>query len=184
MLANVLDFRTYSFPTLEDHEVPSPRELDQRHQWDYNGLSVVDREYFAYARGLALNLIMWLGCNFDITFPAGQDEHGEAISLEPIDDFELLVAGRYILNQACAILTYKKRADEEPLPGIRNCKFEDVERQLDLLLGNKDRWFGNWKLAKVHFEESTSLAFGDTTFTVKRKDLPLIFKGTLLFFIL
>ncbi len=171
ILANVLDFRTYSFPTLDDHEAPSPREYDQRAKWDYNALSVVDREHFTYTRGLARNFISWIGCNYDVTY-------GQAT--EPVVDFERHFAGRYLHQQCCAILNYKEKATGEGLSGLRFCKASDVERQMDLLFG-EEQWacYGDWAQTKLDASMHGSLAFGDRAFTIKRKEKPLQFKGRL-----
>lgn len=168
ILANVLDFRTYTFPLLDDaQEEPSPREYDQRARWDYNGLNIVDREYFVHVRGVARNFIRWVGCNYDVVGAAS----------EPVDDFDLF-AGQYLHQQCSVVLSYKRQAAENGLIGPRLCKVVDLERQMDLLFSGDD-WacYGDWVQSKKDFSSRRSLAFGGQPFTVTKKEKPLPFKG-------
>jgi hypothetical protein len=171
ILCNVLDFRTYGFNGVGEADVPTLRDRDQRNTHDRNALTVEDRYYFIYVRGLAINFIKWLSCNFDAT---------SIQSSTPIQ-FEKYFCGRYLLNQACAILNYKKQAEAEKLMTIPYCKFKDIEQQLDYLLGGDgyedELWYGDWHDAKRQFANHTTLAFGDTSFVISRKETPDHFTG-------
>jgi len=142
--------------------------MDQRVKWDYNGLSIVDREHYTYVRGLARNFIEWLGCTYEVIDPKG----GPVL-------FEPNFAGRYLMDQACAILKYKRRAEKEGLAGPRHCTAEAVERQLDYLFGKEPSWCGNWMERKVNIEDSTTLGFTNQSFVVRKKLEPLPFDGEL-----
>ena len=170
-LVNVLDFRTYSFQHLGSNEYPSPRELDQRERWDYNALTIVDREYFTFVRGLARIFIIWVGCHYEII--SSQSE-------EAVVNFERDFAGAYLEKQAVAILNYKRAADKEGLTGAPHCTYKALEKQMDLLFGNEPSSLGDWAKVKVQYKSNTTLAFGDRTFSVRKKDMAGKFGGMLL----
>jgi hypothetical protein len=175
ILANVLDFRTYGFPGVGEGDSPTPRDRDQRQRWDRNALTMLDRHYITHIRGLSINLIRWLSQNFEVT-PA------EATS--PFD-FKQEFCGNYIMRQACAILNYKKMAETQQLATIPWCKFKDVEQQLNYVFdANTDEeeepWFGDWYTKKLSFAKYNSLSFGNTKFTITRKESPGTFTGRLL----
>ena len=144
--------------------MPSPREEDQRTLWDYNAVTIIDREYFTHVRGIAHNLITWIGCNYDVTIAGA------------IVDFDRDVAGQYLIEQCCTILNYKEKAVEKDLRGPRFCTVADVERQLDLLFAQGMSRFGNWSERKLEVKTHVSLAFGMSV-DVRKKKLPLEFKG-------
>ena len=164
ILSNVLDFCTYGFSNGYNNP-PSPRDHDQREVWDRNALSLVDRKYFIYVCGLAINLIRWLGCNFDATSVQGTS---------PVM-FEKHFCGLYLIDQACAILNYKKKAEEENLATIPWCKFKDIDRQLEFVFHRKDDeepWFGDWPTKKADFKGFSRLAF-TKAYIISRKASPL-----------
>ena len=129
ILANVLDFRTYSFPDLSFGERASKTQIQQRILYDYNALSPVDRDYYSYVRGLAKNLMVWISTRYRLT------EAGNALKEIPFGKFSL----EYLMDQARAILNYK-RQDENT--GLVDCTAKDVERQLNRLFsGWLDEYF-------------------------------------------
>jgi hypothetical protein len=170
ILANVLNFNTYRFANNTDN--PTPRDRDQYEQWDRNGLSPVDREHMIYVRGLAINFIRWLSCNF---------EARSVESTEIIRPFLENLCGKYLLRQACAILNYKKLAEAERLPTIPHCKFRDVQRQLRYVLHKDDdddeeAWYGDWTVASLGYLRHTSMSFGEHV-TISRKECAEEFTG-------
>jgi hypothetical protein len=175
IFSNVLDFRTYSFPGVGEADTPTPRDQKQREVWDRNALTSLDRQYFVYVRGLAINFIRWLSCNFDAT---------SAEAMEQTSSFETSFCGTYLLSQACAILNYKKQAEAEQLAKIPWCQFKDVERQLQYLFyrgdTDNDPWYGDWAARKADFQKHESLSFGETLYTISRKQTPVKFIGTML----
>lgn len=166
ILSNVLDFRTYSFI----NEPPTAQDLDKREQWDLNAISRLDREYFIYVRGLAINFIRWLSCNFD------------AKPIQPHSPMLCIltdICGRYLSSQACTILNYKKRSEAEDLVTIPHCSYMDIRSQLEYLFehsGQEKEWCGDWKSNLITFQNQTSMCF-DTKFTVSRKHSPDEFTG-------
>ena len=164
MLVNVLDFRTYSFPCLSDEEEPSPREFDQRIQWDYNDVSVLDREHFTYVRGLVCNFWTWFDCHYEVTF---------AGSTSPVPNLERDFCWRYLTDQACALLNYKALAEAESFPGLRFCTLEDLERQIDYLFDNDK----GWNSKKANRAKFSTLRFSNMDFTVVKRNLPATFIG-------
>jgi len=120
VLANVLDFNTYQFP-LSRGGKPSPHDIRLRTQYDYNALTPVQRRYFTYIRGLALNFIFWMDCNYTLVKPNSQRSI-----------VEIWVV--YLTQQAYSLLNYKRRAEEQSVRGIINCKAAEVKRQLEYVL--------------------------------------------------
>ena len=167
ILANVLDFRTYSFPSLGSSDHPSKADNAKREMWDYNEMSTLDRQHSTFVRGLARNLFDWISCNFDITLDDAE---------KPTSDVKKDVCITYLVEQACAILNYKFLAENNGVVGVNHCSFIDVERQLDLLLREEER--DSWLAAKKKYKEHNSLCFGDSSFVVSRKKEPLKFVGT------
>ena len=165
ILANVVDFRTYGF--LNQTLSPSARDVDQRMRWDRNSFSRVDREHFIYVRGLAINFLHWLNCNFDVY---------SADATAPTQFFLRDICGKYLLSQACAILHYKKKAEAERLLTIPFCKFRDIKTQLHYLFG-EEAWYGDWTTFSIAFEKYSSLAFGETIIRISRKESPSLFNG-------
>lgn len=162
-------------------DTPSLRDIDQRERWDRNGLTPLEREYFIHIRGLAfnaLNLVHWIHCQYEFT----DTDAGNSL------DFETDIAGRYLTDQACAILNYKKRADAQNISMTRHFNFKDLETQLDYVLGTEgdpEEWFGDWEEKKQGFEIHDSLSFGPRDhLQISKKDAPFPFKGMLVVFIL
>jgi len=172
IMANVLDRDTYQFP-LSKGRKPTASELGLRDRYDYNALGPLKRRYFTYIRGLALNLLAWIACNYDVTSTSQEDpplEHNPC-------EFMTEVISPFISNQACAILNYKRRAEAQKLPGIPNCTAADVQRQLELL------FYDNPSIGiEVDFDGDLSLyecfAFGDCSWRVSRRPPPIPFRGT------
>jgi len=164
--------RTYSFPGLSEGENPSPRELDQRLRYDRNAVPRIDREHYTYARGLARNLVVWLGCNYQISY---NGETGATI------DVEHDIAGPYLMKQACAILHYKEKANKDTLLAPGRFPLEDLERQLDLIFEKGFSTMGNWAEIKENRRAYNTLAFGDQTFRVEKKGEPEVFRGILFY---
>lgn len=172
ILSNALDFRTYSFPNRSNSNSPDGHDLEKRLLWDYNEMSVVDREHCTYVRGLAHLLIDWISCHYDVILPHTQ---------EPMSNFKRDFCGRYLLDQACAILNYKKLAQEDKVFGAKWCAFGDLERQINYVLHDAEgKWYGDWKAKRQNFRQYTSLSFGPMSFTITKKDKPLEFKGKFL----
>jgi hypothetical protein len=156
-----LDFRTYSFAHIADADNPTAQDVDQHIRWDYNGVPVVDRDYYAYVRGLAIWFLQWLSCHYEVSWVGG----------EPMTRAEFLrnFCGGYLLNQACAILNYKKQAEENEVVGVTNCTFSTVERQIEYLFHDEeDQWYGDWKSEKTTFDTRLSLNFHNVNFVVQK----------------
>jgi hypothetical protein len=173
ILVNVLDFQTYSFRGLSDQEKPSPRDFEQRVRWDYNAVSVLNREYYTYARGLAHNFISWLASNYDVTY---------AHSNETVPDLEKDFCRKYLTDQACAMLAYKTQAEEESFHGLEYCSQGDLDRQMGYLFKDDENdWFGDWRLKKANLDNYRTLSFNSMAFTVTKKDSPLKYACKLFF---
>ena len=175
ILSNVLDFRTYGFPGVGEDDRPTERNLGQRRRWDRNALTVQDRQYFTYVRGLAINFIQWLSCSFDAI---------SSITKQSVKSFQENICGKYLMTQACAILQYKEQAVEQKLPTIPWCSYSDVEQQIEFVFQDDENqnepWFGDWTTTKFHYQDHSSLQFLDPTYQISRKKEPLPFNGKLL----
>jgi len=123
-----------------------------------------------YGRGLARNLISWIDCNYDIF---------SILNPKCPVNFEQHFAGRYLLQQARAILHYKQQAEMLKLPGLVNCTAKDVEMQMHRLFSKGMDVYGKLDL-KEDMSWFSSLAFDSTDlWTVSRKATPHTFKGIL-----
>jgi len=118
ILSNVLDPRTYSFP--EHLPQGDPVQLKRRVQFDYNALSPSDRKQFTFFRGLALNLISWIDCNYSVVLDSDPSS---------IEDLATLCFRR----QVGAVLNYKARALNQGIPGFTG-NLGPLRQQLQLLL--------------------------------------------------
>jgi hypothetical protein len=163
ILANALDFRTYTFFCLSEDEEPSPREYDQRLRWDYNAVSVIHREHYTHARGLARNFWTWLECHYEVTY---------AGSTTPIQNLEKELCWKYLTDQACAMLNYKAQAEVESFPGLRHCKPRDLQRQLDFLFEDDDE---SWISKRSKYDQFSTLRISNADFTVSKRDPPATF---------
>ena len=179
ILANVLDCNTYSFPNVPYGQKASARHLRLRVQYDYNALSPAQRQYFSYVRGLAVILISWITSHYEITSTVESD-----LPAEPVD-FQVAVAGSFLIKQALAILNYKRRAETQDVSGVPNCRAVDVQRQLELLFSDNPT-FSVQGIIDLNDDLSAhdSFAFGNYTWRVRKRDNPLPFEGIPLSFCL
>jgi hypothetical protein len=171
ILANVLDYGTYQFP-LSKGRKPTASQLRLRARYDYNALSPVMRQYFTYVRGLAYNLLEMASSHYMITPSNEQLPTGEPTDETPnaLEDH-----ARYLCAQSYAILNYKRKAEEQKLPGIPNCKAADVQRQLELLFEDMGVEFDIKAVSKV-----VSFAFRDYSWRVFKRAMPLPYECEIL----
>jgi len=172
IMANILDHNTYQFP-LSKGRKPTASELGLRDRYDYNALSPLKRQYFTYIRGLALNLLTWIRCNYDVISTNQEDP---PVKYDPCE-FMMEVISPFISNQAYAILNYKRQAEAQKLPGIPNCTAADVQRQFELL------FYDNPSIGiEMDFDSDLSaykcFAFGDCSWCVTKRPSPIPFRGT------
>jgi hypothetical protein len=172
IMANVLDYNTYSFLDLPHGQKATAKHMHLRVLYDYNALDPERRRHFSYIRGLAMNLIHWISCHYDVTSvdkasnPANQ-------SIDFVRDF----AGQYLTRQAYVVLNYKTLAEEQEVLGIWNCKAADVQRQLELLFDGKEDLYGPVDFEDPNLDLYTSMGFGHYKYQVTAKTTPLPFKG-------
>jgi hypothetical protein len=157
-MANVLDSNTYSFVDLPYGQKATAKHRRLRALYDYNALDPDRRRHFSFIRGLAMNLLNWISCHYDVT--STNKAADDAMGVEPIP-FVKDFAGRFLMRQAHAILNYKVLADEESLLGVWNCKAADVRRQLELLFHNKEDIYGPFNFDDDNLDLYASLAFGN-----------------------
>jgi hypothetical protein len=87
------------------------------------------------------------------------------------------------MEQACAILNYKHKAEREGLTGARFCTFQQLDKQIGyLLVPHPGRWYGDWKSTRANFKEYSSLSFWNMDFAISKKTSPLPFKGVFICF--
>ena len=93
-------------------------------------------------------------------------------------NFKQDFCGRYLTDQACTVLAYKKKSEEKKALTLWDCTFDDVDHQISYLFGNhNNRWWGDWKLKRLNFEQYTTFSFSDWTFTITKKSVPSPSKG-------
>jgi hypothetical protein len=154
ILSNVLDPRIYNFPDIVYGEKASKIHLSQRDKYDYNSLSPDDRHYFSYVRGLAINLIGWLGCHFFFT--------GKTLSYDAST-----LARKYLQIQVRTILRYKIAAEKERVGGVPNCTAKALRRQISLLFtGGRTELLGEVDLEDLG---TNSLAWKSTLEPSRRR---------------
>lgn len=169
IMANVLDCNTYSFLDLPYGKKATAKQMRLRVLYDYNALDPDRRRHFSYIRGLAMNLIKWISCHYDV-----RSKEADAEPINFVRDF----AGQYLMRQAHALLNYKIQAEEQEILGLWNCKAEDVRRQLNLLFNGKEDTYGPFDFEDPDLDLYDSLAFGDYKYLVSQKTTPLTFEGT------
>lgn len=120
--SNVVDFRTYRFPSQTPGSEATARQQEQRIQHDYNALSPADRQHLSYIRGLALNLVEWINCNI-------------AIAPRDVSEYDVTVdqiVGNLLLTDMQALLGYRIAA-EGSIVGSQSFTYLDMKRQVELL---------------------------------------------------
>jgi hypothetical protein len=170
IMANVLDYNTYQFPLSKGCK-PTPHQLRLRARYDYSALTPVKRQYFTYIRGIALNFIRWINCNFDV-IPSKARQPPQKTPDTALGGIMCV----YMSELAYCILHYKKKAEAQKVQGIPNCKAADVLRQLELLFYNNEN-IPN----QMDFNADTSsydcFAFTDYSWSVVKKATPTPFLG-------
>jgi hypothetical protein len=164
ILSNVLDPRTYNFPGLPYGETALPINVLQQQKHDYNALSPDDRHYYSYVRGLAINLINWVHCQYIF-----EDSEGR------LYDFTTL-SRQYLHRQVRAIVAYKGQAEKNQIcRGVPNCSEAHVRRQVALLF-SPTRMLEFQGLSLEDLTDDESLAW-DVDYTPKKRDMSLAFEG-------
>ena len=122
ILSNVVDFRTYRFPSQTAGSTVTGQQLEQRIQHDYNALSPADRQHFSYIRGLALNFVHWLHCNVYLLDPTDVEE-----------DFVIeTLIGNLLLTDSQALLRYRDMTGGI-IVSTNDFTCLDIKRQIELL---------------------------------------------------
>ena len=169
ILANVLDYNTYQCLMTKGGK-PSADEIRLRTRYDYNALTFVQRRYFTYIRGVALNFIFWLDSNYTlVSNPNKPQEEGSIVEVWIV----------YLANQALSLLNYKQMAEKQSVRGIINCKAAEVKRQLELLFC-ENSWVEGLDLDE-DLTDYDSFAFDDYGWEVKKASKPETYYGKLPF---
>ena len=169
ILSNVLDPRTYNFPDIDYGRAASSTHIAQRIQFDYNALSPNDRLHFSYIRGLAINLIDWVNCNY-VFFDEDRNPQ----------DFTTL-ARKFLHQQVRAILKYKIMAQKSKIRGVPNCSAVDVRRQIELLFAEGMPELRGLSIAELRDAESLSWPYDDNVLTPEKQSTPWKFTGKVYF---
>jgi len=176
LLANVLDYNSYQFPLFRGRK-PTSAELRLRTKFDYNALSPVKRRYFTYIRGIALNVIRWINAHYDVV----STKAARQISDEAPDTLGSIMC-TYMGQQAHCLLNYKRKAQEQKLRGIDNCKAADVQRQLELLFVENDNIPNDFDF-DLDLSAYDCFTFTDYSWRVVRKAQPNAFTGIYYFYL-
>jgi len=164
----------YQFPLLKGRK-PNDSKLQLRTNYDYNALMPLKWKYYVYVRGLALNFMDWLACNYQVT-PTGNCDEPEELRNITID-----VMGPYLLRQSYAILNYKQKAEAQGLLAIANCKVSDVQWQLELLYKDNDG-LPHWTWFDDDLKEFDSFQFDKFSWQIRKMATPYPFNGNFHYF--
>ena len=107
ILANVLDFRTYSAPNQREAQRASKTQIQLWEDFDRNAIPGDQRMAICYARGLALVAFGWIRDMCVVKTPDG----------EVVDD----LPSKYLVNLLDALNGYKDKAKGQGLAGAPHC---------------------------------------------------------------
>jgi hypothetical protein len=95
----------------------------------------------------------------------GESSQNDLYGVEPI-------AFNFTMLQLRGILQYKRKAEEQKLPGIPNCKAADVQRQVEWFCYGTPYTTPDDEVSKVN-----NVSFTDYDCTVKERAQHLPYKG-------
>ena len=120
VLINVLDFRTYTYCATYAREEMSKFEKEQLSEFDYNGLSLSERQACQYVCGLALRMLQWIDDHYCVKDAEGQIVHAFTFNC--------------LFTYVEALRTYMKEADEwEDISSTPNCTLVFLNNQIESL---------------------------------------------------
>ncbi|KAF8972602.1 hypothetical protein BDZ97DRAFT_1612585, partial [Flammula alnicola] len=96
ILGNVLDFETYSYPGQEPGAALTPKQEKRHVLHDYNAMSLLNRLACVHARGLALDLLEWVQCNYELRDLMLYKQLAEKQSIEGAPNCTLEAIGRQL----------------------------------------------------------------------------------------
>jgi hypothetical protein len=125
LFGNVLDKRTY-MPFVHGVNDPSLEEHQEQKDSDVNAISLLERRHYAYARGLAFDLIFWFLNHFGFSMPMQESDATYGNLAIP-----------FVAELAAYMVEYKWEAEERQVPGA--CTLDDFIRQVEsALFGYED----------------------------------------------
>ena len=107
ILANVLDFRTYSAPNQHERDRTTKAQHQLWEDFDRNAIPGDERMAMCHARGVALVVFGWIRDWSIVRTPDG----------EVIDD----LPSKYAVNLLDALIGYKAKADAQEMKGAPHC---------------------------------------------------------------
>ena len=116
ILANVLDFRTYSVPNQTEDRTATKAQQHLWKKFDRNNIPGDERMAIIYARGVALSVFEWIR-----EWCIVKDANGKVV-----DD----LPSTYMVNLLDALLAYKSRANRQELEGAPHCAAWMLEAQV------------------------------------------------------
>lgn len=116
ILANVLDFRTYSGPNQPEAVVTTKGQYNLWSNLDRNDIPGDERMAIVYARGVALSVFAWIRKWCIVKDPDGNIIHD--------------LPSKYMVHLLGALLAYKSKAYEENLKGAPHCRPWMLEAQI------------------------------------------------------
>lgn len=116
ILANVLDFRTYSAPNQHERDRTTKAQRQLWEDFDRNAIPGDERMAMCHARGVALVVFGWIRDCCIVQTPDG----------EVIDD----LPSKYAVNMLDALIGYKEKADARSLKGAPHCEQGMLEAQI------------------------------------------------------
>ena len=107
ILANVLDFRTYSAPNQPEAAVTTKGQCSLWKTFDRNDIPADERMAIVYSRGVALSVFAWIRERCIIKEPKGKILHD--------------LPSKYMVHLLGALLAYKTNACRDKLLGAPHC---------------------------------------------------------------
>ena len=140
VLANVLDFRTYSAPNQHPAQQSTKEQLKLWHQHDRNNIPADERLAICYARGIALAVFRWIRECCIV-----KNHYGTIM-----DD----VPSRFMVQLVAALSVYKSQSVQRRFNGAPHCTKAKLEVQIDNAIRSdaliKEAWDKRAKGVAIH----------------------------------
>lgn len=168
IMSNALDFKTYRYPGKDADDPLSPEELSLMSVYDLNSMDGTERTLCMYVRGVALELVTWVGMHYRLETAGGQSVKYDCFYTS------------YFAHIASAILRSKSQAGVQPEKGAPGCTYERLKYQIDVVF--TPRSYCGGEIERL-LEDPTDTLQRDLTVIQYRPPLPPFFHMTPLLFI-
>ncbi len=143
ILANVLDFRSYSASIHHQDRLLTNTEMRLMMKHDINSIPTNERLAICFCRGVALHLFEWIRKCCIIYGPDGS-------ILEDLPS-------RYLVQIGAALLQYKAKAEGKKLEGVTNCSLTLLTAQVNNIMHLNEEIRKTWVAHSDHPSDSLEL---------------------------